>query len=184
MTSRAILVCLSGLLAFGSTACVETAAYEKTAAELDQARRVVAYKDQQIQAFQWQLAVLGQQFREAQQRSEAQQRELAARLQQLGEMNAGLASKLKETEAHGQPFEAEGEPLPKAAARPDDMRRLIAAVDARNAQLAESLARIERLLLGRGAPRAEGSRREDDVARKARDLSGDLVDPWGFGSRK
>ena len=181
MTSRAILVCLSGLLALGSSACVETAAYEKTAAELDQARRVVAYKDQQIQAFQWQLTVLGQQLREAQQRGEAQQRDLAARLQQLGDANAELAQKLKEAEAHKDPSPVAEEPPQRAAAptRPEDLRRMIAAVDARNAQLAESLARIERIL-ARGGPHPD-----DDRAQRARgNVSGDLVDPWGFGSRK
>jgi hypothetical protein len=180
MTSRAILVCLSGLLALGSSACVETAEYDKTVAQLDQARRVVAYKDQQIQAFQWQLTVLGQQLREAQARSEAQQRDLTARLQHLGETNAELAWKLQEATVRKEPFPVAEEPPQKSAAlaHPEELRRLIASVEARNAQLAESIARIERLL---GSP---GTRGDDDGARRARGVSGDLVDPWGFGTRK
>jgi hypothetical protein len=181
MTSRVLLVCLSGVVALASTGCVEAAAYEKTAAELEQARRVAAYKDQQIQALQWQLAVLGQQLREAQQRSDAQQRELASRLQQLGEMNADLAGKLKDAELRRQPFEVADESPPKGPAKPEELRRMIAAVDARNAQLAESIARIERLLLGRRPIPASAPAPTDD---RPRAVTGDLVDPWGFGSRK
>jgi DNA repair exonuclease SbcCD ATPase subunit len=173
------------VLAIGAAGCVETAAYEKAAAELDQARRTAAYKDQQIQAYQWQIAVLGQQLREAQARSEAQQRELGSRLQQLGEANAELAGKLREAEARRVPFPpAEepppptGKPRPDDKARVEDLRRMIAAVDARNAQLAEAVARIERIL-SRSHPEAEPPRKPPPQAAPA-----DLVDPWGFGSRK
>ena len=52
---------------------------------------------------------------------------------------------------------------------------MIAASDARNAQILEELARIERLLGQREAARGEPP---------ARAITQDIVDPWGFGSRK
>ncbi len=54
------------------------------------------------------------------------------------------------------------------------LRRIIAATDARNAQILEELARIERLLGNREA----GSRQAP------RATTNDVIDPWGFGSRK
>ncbi len=53
---------------------------------------------------------------------------------------------------------------------------MIAAADARNAQIVEELARIERLLAGQ---RLRGG---EDTGPKP--TAGDVVDPWGFGSRK
>ena len=60
---------------------------------------------------------------------------------------------------------------------------MIAVADARNANFVEDLSRIERLLTGTGA----GAPAAAPPARPAAvEVTGgrDVVDPWGFGSRK
>jgi hypothetical protein len=183
MKSPGIAKVLAALVALGAAGCVESATYEKTASELDQARRAGQQKEQQVHALEWQLAALGQQFREAQLRNEASQRELAQRLQQITASNESLEARLKKEESRsGVPFPLQDEPPadprhPPAAGRlrPDEVRRLMAAIDARNAQLVEALARIEKLL-------AAQDRRPTGPVTNPR--LGEVVDPWGLGARK
>jgi hypothetical protein len=178
---RALLLSLSTVLAFGTAGCVESAVYDKATSQLDQARHLATQKDEQIRTYEWQLATLGQQLRDAQGRSDAVQHELHAQVQLLTAESASLAERLKKLESEraswlataGEATARDG----KGGPRPDELRRLIAANDARNAQIADELARIERLL-GNGG-RARGG---DDAPR--RPTAGDVVDPWGFGSRK
>jgi DNA repair exonuclease SbcCD ATPase subunit len=181
MASPGIAKVLAALVALGAAGCVESATYDKAASELDQARRAGQQKEQQVRALEWQLATLGQQFREAQIRNEASQRELAQRLQQLNAANESLEVRLKKEESHrpSVPFPVQEEPLPAVGrARPDDLRRLMTALEARNVQLVEALARIEKLLAARGEQdrRAAGSATSPPL--------GEVVDPWGFGTRK
>lgn len=183
---RALLVSLSFALALGATACVETATYEKAESQLDAARRAAAQKDDQIRALQWQLAVLGQQFREGQQRNEAFQRDLYAQVQQLAAANGGLSDRLKKAESEraalllagpGDAAPATGRGDAKAGPRADDLRRMVTAFELRNAQILDELARIERLLANRAGGHA------GDAPKNPTSM-GDVVDPWGFGSRK
>ena len=174
------------LLPLGPLGCVETGIYEKTASQLEEVRRASARKDEEIRAYQWQAAALGQQLRDAQARGEALQRELSTQVQQLTASNASLTERLKKVESERTalalaaseppPATRDGRPL-AASLRPEDLRRMIAATDARNAQIVEELARIERLL--GSAPRAAPVESRSQAAQ-----GGDVVDPWGFGSRK
>ena len=157
------------LLPLGSTACVETGIYEKAVSQLEEAKHAAARKDEEIRAYQWQAAALTQQLREAQARTEALQRDLFTQLQQLTVSNASLTERLKKVESERAalalaaseppPATRDGKPVP--GLRPEDLRRMIAATDARNAQIVEELARIERLLgapplPGRGHPQPPG----------------------------
>jgi hypothetical protein len=180
--ARVLLVPLCCALASFATACVETATYEKAESQLDEARRAGAQKDQQVRVLQWQMATLDQQLRVAEQRSEAAQQKLYAQVQQLVAQNGELAERLSKEErertallAAGAASLPTGKDAKSAAARPEDLRRLIAAFDARNAQILEELARIERVL---------GNRSHGDAPRDRPSSMGDVVDPWGFGSRK
>jgi DNA anti-recombination protein RmuC len=188
-TLRPLLVSLAavtGALALGATGCVETSLYEKTALQLEEAHRAATQKDQQIRALQWQLAQLGQQLYEAQQRTEAYQGQLQAQIQKLGAQNAELAERLtREERARATLLAAtvaeSASPPGRAGARPDDVRRLIAAVDARNAQIVEQLGRIERHL---GSRPGLGGDAAGGAGARTPQPGGDIVDPWGFGSRK
>jgi len=161
---------------------VETATYEQAQTQLEEARRAGAQKDQQIRAFQWQLAVLDQQFRAAEQRNEAVQQALSAQLQKLGAVNLELSERLSKAERERAALAAAASAFPLSVKDAhtgrhdgtDDLRRIIAATDARNAQILEELARIERLLGSREAVHREGPRA----------TTNDVIDPWGFGSRK
>ena len=181
---------LFACLLFGVTGCVETSVYDKAAAQLELAGRANQQKDQQLRALEWQVVSLGQQFRESAQRSEATQREIWGQLQQAAAANAALQERLKKSESERASLasnvveEAAGGAGGKQGAqlRPDELRRLLAGVDARNAQLLERINHLEQhldqLILSRateGGTRAH-PRPEPGVI--------DVVDPWGFGSRK
>jgi septal ring factor EnvC (AmiA/AmiB activator) len=184
----------AALLLLGLTACVETSVYEKTAAQLEQASRASQQKDQQLRALEWQVVTLGQQFRESAARSEAMQREIWAQLQQASAANATLTEQLKKAESDRTSLAvnvaaeaaggAKGKP-PAAQLRPEDLRRLLAALDARNNQLLERINHLEQLIQAHPAggatlpfPRPEGGAPRHEPGPI------DVVDPWGFGSRK
>jgi DNA repair exonuclease SbcCD ATPase subunit len=178
----ALLALLCAALASGTTACVETATYEKVESQLEEAHRAAAQKDQQARTLQWQMATLDQQFRAAEQRSEAARAQLYAQVQQLVVQNGALEERLSHAEKErASLLAASALPPPvagdtrSAASRPDDMRRMISAFETRNAQILEELARIERLL----ANRSHG----DVAPREGPSSRGDVIDPWG-GSRK
>lgn len=157
--------------------CVETAVYEKTAAQLDAAARAATQKDQQIRGLEWQVAVLAQQVREAELRAGATQRELAAQLRELTAQNATLAERIKKEEEDRRRLPSEL-PADDGKKRPEDLRRLIAAVDAQNARLMERLGRLEQKIDARGEERAPRK-----APGSGRTIDADIVDPWGFGAR-
>jgi septal ring factor EnvC (AmiA/AmiB activator) len=172
--SFAAVPALIGSLFF--TGCVETAVYEKTAAQLDASMKAAAQKDQQIRGLEWQVAVLAQQVREAELRAGAAQRETAAQLRELAAQNAALMERIKKEEEDRRRLVSEVA-ADDGKKRPEDLRRLLAAVDAQNARLLERLGKLEQKIDARGveAPRkAPGSGRTIDA---------DIVDPWGFGAR-
>jgi hypothetical protein len=184
MAARAMGNTIFGLvlLAIGTAGCAETAPSDRAQAELQQARNAAWQKDQRIHALKWQMATLGQQVQATPQHNEAAQAELMARVQDLTVANAALADRLKKTEeqraivavappADGKPRARAGDP-----ARADDFQRLQASFEARSVKLADALARIEKLLQNQAV-------REAQTPRPKRALSGDLVDPWGFGER-
>lgn len=167
-------------LALAIAGCVESATHDKTVADLNAAQHAGQLKDEQIRALQWQVAVIAQQYREAQARSDALQRELSEKMQQLSATNAQLAEQLKKEQDERARLVAT---LEQGSAggrdgklRPEDVQRRLAAMDARNALILEQLGRIERSL---AAPRSEPPR-----AAPRASASSDVVDPWGFGSRK
>jgi hypothetical protein len=173
---------LAAIAASFTAGCVETATYEKAARELDQTRQASLQKDQRIRALEWHLAAVTQQAQLLHQREADARREADTRARELAAATA-LAEKAKaeETARRASVFELpeEGPPGKKDAAsracaplRPEDLRRLVAALDARNAPTAEAIARIEKLLREQGA-RPPPSKPGIDV-----------VDPWGFGARK
>ena len=183
-SQRVFLVSVAGALAIGVTGCVETSVYEKAARDLEAVQRTSAQKDLQVRSLQWQLAQLGQQVYEAQQRNEAYQAQLRAEIQKLAAQNAELAERLtKEEQARAALLATAAAdtaaPPGRAGGRADDVRRLIAALDARNAQIVEQLGRIERQLAASAAVRAPP---EGRVERRA--PGSDIRDPWDFGSRK
>jgi hypothetical protein len=158
--------------------CVETAVYEKTAAQLDAATRAGGQKDQQIRGLEWQVAVLAQQVREAELRAGAAQRELAAQLRELTAQNAALAERLKKEEEDRRRIAGELS-ADDGKKRPEDLRRLIAAVDAQNARLMERLGRLEQKI----DARAGEERAPHKGPGTGRTIDADIVDPWGFGAR-
>jgi len=182
---RTFLLLLGLPIALSAAGCVEMGTYEKTASQLDEARRAGAQKDQQIRVLQWQLAVLDQQFRAAAQHNEAVQQGVSAEMQKLAAANVELTERLNKAERDRAALEAAASTLPPAGKdakgvhygdmRPEEMRRLLLTLDARNAQMVEELARIERLLGKRDPPLREPP---------ARASNNDVIDPWGFGSRK
>jgi hypothetical protein len=167
------------LLALGVSACVESGPEVQ---RLEDARRALDRKDVEIRAYQWQLAVLGQSLREAQQRGDVRERELVAQVQQLVAERATLAERLKKAETDlaamsaALPSDATGKGDTRANA--EALRRIIIAADARNAQIVEELARIARQL-GARSPGGAG-----EAVTKGPPPGQDVVDPWGFGSRK
>lgn len=190
---RKVLAGVIAAGALGSIGCVESGSYEKAAAELNQARQASWQKDQRIRALEWYYASMNQQVQANRARDEAAQRDLAAKIAELEAANAALAERLKKKDEEqqrggGYPFALaddgakDGAAARKAAAaplKPDEMRRLLASIEARNAKLAESLARVERLL------QEQADRENKGAPRPARrTINGDLVDPWGFGERK
>jgi DNA repair exonuclease SbcCD ATPase subunit len=165
--------------------CVESSIYEKTASQLDAATRAAQQKDQQIRTLEWQVVTLAQQLREAQLRGEVAQRELSAQVQQLGAANAALGERIKAKEEESArpplPFPGDDAKAPPAEKRrADDLRRLVAALDAQNARLVERLNRLEQKLDARSAE----DRNRPRTARPERTIDTDIVDPWGFGARK
>jgi chromosome segregation ATPase len=174
---RAALLAIGMSFGLGAAGCVESSVHAKTTADLEEARRAAAQKDQQLRAFEWQLGGAWQQMQAMHQKNEAAQRELAAQVHQLSATNAQLADRLKKAEAQlaAAPPEADdpkGKKAPLARLRPEDLRRIEATVDARNGQIVEILTRIEKLLHDKPHPPARGH------------SGGDVLDPWGFGSRK
>ena len=161
--------------------CAEGGPSDSAGGPLQDARRALERKDVEIRAFQWQLALLMQQLRDGQQRSDTIQRELFAQLQQATAANAALSERLKKAESERAALAVvPGEPGGRGA-RDDGrsveaLRRVLAASDARNAQIVEELAHIARILASRGQP-------AEPVPSKGLP-PGDTVDPWGFGSRK
>jgi len=192
MVPRPTALALAGLV-LGQLGCVESGAYDKAAAQLEGARIAVAQKDVQLRAFQWQLDTLAQQLREGQQRSDALQREREAQLQQLATVNGTLTERVKRLELErADLLQAESlratEPTGsgRGGLRPDEVRRLLAVNAARDAQIVEELARIERALAAvtgtPSAPRRSAGSSSDVASRPGAAV--DVVDPWGFGSRK
>jgi hypothetical protein len=168
-----------------ATGCVESAVYEKTASQLDAATRAAQQKDLQIRTLEWQIVTLAQQLREAQLRGEAGQRELATQVQQLTAANATLGERIKAREEESArpplPFPGDdGKAPPAERRRGDDLRRIVAALDAQNARLVERLNRLEQKLDARAAE----ERNHPRATRPDRTIDADIVDPWGFGARK
>jgi len=174
-------------LALGATACVEAGTYEKAEGQLAEARRAAVQRDTEIRAFQWQLAALGQQLHEAEERHEAAQHELHAQVQQLTTTNATLAERLKKSESEHAALlltvSAESQPTAATGRDPhaDDLRRRMALEEARGAAILEELGRIEQLLAksppATSHPSGEGTSRRGTVG------TSDVTDPWG-GSRR
>jgi chromosome segregation ATPase len=174
------------LLLVGAAGCVETSVHEKVTAQLEQAGRANQQKDQQLRGLEWQLVSLGQQFRESAARSEAMERDIWTQLQQAAAANATLQERLKRAESERTSLTtaivedaagAKGKPA-GAQLRPEELRRLLAALDTRNAQLLERINHLEQLIQTRtaNAGALPFTRPEPGVI--------DVVDPWGFGSRK
>lgn len=167
------------LLAF-MTGCVETAVYERTASQLDHATRAGREKDQQVRALEWQVATLAQQVVQAEMRGAAAQRELHERLQKIAETNAACADRLGRQEAEAAQQAASVSAMQGARGRPEDLRRLLAAVEAQNARLIERLGRLEQKLDAQsGDVKALRQR-----GRPERTVDSEIIDPWGFGARK
>ncbi len=175
---------LTAALGALSSGCVESGTYEQATTQVLNARVAVAQKDVQIRAYEWQLATLTQQLREWQQRAEVRDREREAQIQQLTATNASLAERVKQIEQEradllkAESAQAADPRTPgrePRGLRPDEVRRLMAAAEARNLQILEELARIQRSLGSRPPPNPPdgGGARASDV-----------MDPWGFGSRK
>ncbi len=178
------------MLAAGVTGCVETGLYEKAALDLDGARRESLQKDQQIRALQWQLAAAGQQVQSLAQQSAAAMAEMELRAQEGAAANRVLTARVtaKEEEAaklglavaHAEADSASaahGPAGPAVRLRPEDLRRIEAAVSGRDAELTKLFARFEKILADRGSRAARPGERPQRV------LDGDLVDPWD-GERK
>lgn len=185
--AAALLFSVLSLLLVASTGCVETSVYDRTAAQLEQLGRASQQKDQQLRALEWQVVSFGQQFRESAARSDAIQRDLWAQLQQATAANAALQERLKRAESEraslasnvvGEAAVAKGNPAVQL--RPDELRRLLAAVDARNTQLLERINHLEQLIQSRTAEAVARPHARPETT----GVGTDVVDPWGFGSRK
>ncbi len=173
-------------LTLAATGCVESGTYDKAAAQLEDARRAVLQKDVQLRAYDWQVQTLAQQLREGQQRSDALARELIAQAQHLTAVNSALAEKVTHLELErADMLQAESrraaEPPGPRGVRPDEVRRLIAATDARNAQIVEELARIERALAS-GNNGGASPPRPRPTAGRGRPLGLRLAQVMGFAS--
>jgi hypothetical protein len=181
---RTFLLLLGFPLALATAGCVESGTYEKAQAELVDAHRAAAQKDQQIRVLQWQLAVLDQQFRAAEAHNESVQQGLSAEMQRVAAANSELNERLSKAERERAALQAAAGAEKDLKSvhfgrdgelRSEEVRRLLVTLDARNAQVLEEMARIERLLGKRDAVPREPP---------ARASSADVIDPWGFGSRK
>ena len=169
----AMFAMLAAALVVSQAGCVEAAVHEKTARELDAATRASAYKDQQIRSLAWQVAALQAELQRARAESDTARRDLAPKLDQMSAEHAACAAELARNEAARRELAASlaAEAAPGRRGRPDEMRRLKTAMDAQNARLMERLDRLEQKL--------DPARRQ-----KPRSADADIVDPWGFGSRK
>lgn len=178
---RAMRLPLALLLALSLAGCVESGAHDRTVADLAAAQRAGQLKDEQIRALSWQVSVITQEYRAAQARSDALHKELGEKMQQLAAANAQLAEQLKKEEEERARLVATLEQGAAGGrdgkARPEDVQRRLAAMDARNALILEQLGKIERAL---GTARSEAPR----ATPRPSASTGDVVDPWGFGSRK
>jgi len=176
---------LGAALLAGGAGCVEASVHEKTASQLDAARLAAQQKDQQIRALEWQLVTLAQQVREAHLRGDAAQKDLAAQVQQLTAANAALGErlKMKDEESARPPLPSPGDDkdTPPDRRRTDDLRRLVAALDAQNARLVERLNRLEQKIDARAGIDDRSRGRQ---ARPERTVDTEIIDPWGFGARK
>ena len=175
------------LLAAGVTGCVQTALYEKAALDLDGARRENGLKEQQIRVLQWQLASAGQQLQAVTQKDSAALADLDRRVQEAAEANRALAERLKTREQEAEKLtlalaRAEDEATakrgpqgPTLRLRPEELKRIEAAVSSRDAAVSKLIARLEQLL-DRAAAASSGQR-------PPRGVESDVVDPW-TGGRK
>jgi chromosome segregation ATPase len=165
-------VLLVGVLLAG---CAETVAPEH--AQFEEARRLLDRRDVEVRAYQWQLATLAHQLEEGRARSDAIQRELMVQVRDLTATNAALGERLKRAESDRAALAA----LPEGTKGPRDnveaLRRVLAASEAQNARVAEELGRLSKLLAARNGGEA-------GTAPSAGRPTIDVVDPWGFGSRK
>ena len=181
---RFALAAVGASVLAGATGCVETSVYERTANQLDLARRAAQAKDQQIRALEWQVVALAQQLREEQLRGEASQRELSGRVQQLGAANAALTERVKKQEEEARASLAlpgdDRRASPGERRRREDLRRVVMTLDAQNTRLLERLSRLEQKIDAQAAD----ARKHPRAARPERTVDGDIVDPWGFGARK
>jgi len=168
-------------VALSAAGCVDTATYDKTVSEVAELRRASQLKDEQLRAMQWQVMGVAQQLREQAARSEAMQREMQAEVVRLSAANATLAEQMKRVEDERARLAAAEEGVAVASrsggtVRAEDVRRLLAAMEARHAAVLQELARIQRTLAG-----ARGEPPVNKAAARPSEL--DLIDPWG-GSRK
>lgn len=182
---RAVGALVTALLAAGATGCVEAAVYEKTALDLDGARRDNALKEQQIRALQWQLASAGQQVQAISQQNAAVLADFDRRLQETAAANRALAERVKAKEQEAEKLSLDvaraeeeasskhGPPGATARLRPEDLRRIEAAASSHDAEVIKLFARLEKILSDRAHTPAPGQRMVDS----------DLVDPWQ-GDRK
>jgi predicted RNase H-like nuclease (RuvC/YqgF family) len=180
LPARILALLLALIASLGATACAEGGADPKTASAIEEAHVALARKEVEIRAYQWQLATLGQQLREGQARSDALQRDLYAQVRELAAANAALTERLKRAESDRAVLASAPPEGGKRDERTSDrsiaeLRRALAAEGAHNAQIAEELARIARILGSRPPP-------PDAPAKGPATI--DVVDPWGFGSRK
>jgi len=172
---------LAAALLAGATGCVETSVYDKTAGQLDLASRSVQQKDQQIRALEWQVVMLSQQLREAQLRGEASQRDLGGQVAQLGAQNAACAERVKAAEAARERLSSfmaadEGAPTSGGRPRPDELRRLAAALDAQSAKLMERIGRLEQKIDAHAAEaRSQPHKPPPDP-----NADGRAINPWGI----
>jgi hypothetical protein len=191
MTTRQppVLATLALVLPLAAAGCVESSVQEKTAAQLDGAIRAGQLKDQQLRALEWQLVTLAQQLRDTQLRSEAAQRDLYGQIRELTAANAALAERLKREDAPRPPLPFPAEEAPSLSLsgsgsglkRADDLRRLVAALDARHAEILERIAHLEKQIEQRAVEERAAARAQPAPARR---VDTDVIDPWGFGSRK
>jgi hypothetical protein len=173
MPLRAVSVFVAAFAGLVTSGCAEGTTLDKR--QLEDARRAFDRKEVEVRAYQWQLATLTQQLQTGQQRSDTMQRELFAQVQHLTAENAALSERLARAETERAALAAV--PLDGKAPRDsvDGLRRALAASEAQNNRVAEELARIGRIL---------GARAPEPLAAPKGAPAIDVVDPWGFGSRK
>lgn len=175
---------LGAALLSGGAGCVEAVVYEKAASQLEATKSALQQKDQQIRGLEWQIVTMAQQVRDAQLRGDAGQKDLAAQVQQLTVANAALGERLKmkdeESARPPLPFPGDDKSAPPDRRRAEDLRRLVAALDAHNARLIERLNRLEQKIDARAVV---DDRNRPRPARPERTVDNEIIDPWGFGTR-